>query len=366
MTRHAKPLIVRATGAMGRRDGEPRGSVSTAPGSRRNATVIAWVLPHMLAYVAARGHDATSMRAIPGLRGRDLDDPDMRIADAAAAQAWRLAGQITGDDAFGLHLAQWVPAGALDVLEYAFRSSPTLGSALEQMARYSRAVSARAEALLAFESEALVVTWGEHAQAQRVEFAFALLVRLAREATGTPLTPIEVRYSHRPPEDLLEHRAFFRAPVHFGQPSDQLLWTRADLARPLRSADPGIASLVRRRLEKLLTQVPPVDDSTSALVRRTLLGTLSRAEPTAAAVARELGSSARTLHRRLRAEGQTFRGILEAVRGELARDLLREPAVGIAEIAFVLGYSEPAAFHRFFRRWSGHTPVRFRRASRSA
>ena len=99
---------------------------------------------------------------------------------------------------------------------------------------------------------------------------------------------------------------------------------------------------------------------------RVLLVNLAGGELTGAAIARGLGLSERTLHRRLRAESTSFADILDATRGELAKSLLPEPEIGIGEIAFLLGYSEPSAFHRFFRRWTGSTPLAYRRAARSA
>ena len=116
----------------------------------------------------------------------------------------------------------------------------------------------------------------------------------------------------------------------------------------------------------MLAASPPEGDGTSLAVRRVLMETLDLGQTAAATVARELGMSPRTLNRRLRAEGTWFRGILDAVRGERATALLRDPSVGIGEIAFVLGYSEPAAFHRSFKRWTGQTPLAFRRAARAA
>ena len=121
-----------------------------------------------------------------------------------------------------------------------------------------------------------------------------------------------------------------------------------------------------RRLDKMLTQALAQGDSTSAIVRRLLLENLARGEPSAAQTARELGLSERTLHRRLRDEGTSFRNILDTIRGELATELLSEPRIGIGEIAFVLGYSEPAAFYRFFRRLTGQTPLAYRHGSRTA
>jgi AraC-like DNA-binding protein len=341
----------------------PDGAV-VRPG--RTATVLTWVLPHLLAHVAACGHDATPLRLLPGLRGRDLDDPVTRVADTAAVEAWRLAEQVTGDDALGLHMAQAIPAGALDLLEYAFRSSPTLDIAVKQLVRYGRAVGERTPPALFVKGDKLSVSWGGLKQRQRTEFAVSILIRLARDATGTTLAPLDVCFAHKPPENLFEHRAFFRAPLQYESPSNQLLFARSDFARPLRSADPALSGVVCRRLEKMLTQVPARDDSTAVHVRRLLLENLARGEPNAAATARELGLSERTLHRRLRAERTSFRKILDTVRGDLATDLLSERRIGIAEIAFVLGYSEPAAFYRSFRRWTGQTPLAFRRASRTA
>src|SRR6187399_2747824 len=91
-----------------------------------SGTVLAWALPHLLAYLTSRGFSTVSLRHLDGLRGLDLRDPDVRIDDGAAAEAWRIAIEITGDAFLGLHMAQSIPQGALDLLEYAFRSSETL------------------------------------------------------------------------------------------------------------------------------------------------------------------------------------------------------------------------------------------------
>jgi AraC-like DNA-binding protein len=333
---------------------------------RRSATVLAWMLPHLLNHVERRGYDATPIRYLPGLRRHDLHDPDMRVPDSAAVEAWHLAELITGDEALGLHMAQAVSVGALDLLEYACRSSPTLDVALRQLARYGRAVGDRTAPRLQAAGDNVAVSWSELAQRARVEFATAFLVRMAREALGGSLAPTEVQFAHGAPDDLGEYRAFFQAPLRFERPANQLVFSGADLTRPFRSADAALSGVVSRHLEKMLTRVPASDDSTAARVRRVLLESLARGGASAEEVARGLGMSERTLHRRLHAEQTSFRHVLDALRGELSSDLLREPQIGIAEIAFLLGYSEPAAFYRSFRRWTGQTPLAFRRGSQTA
>lgn len=343
-----------------------------SPGSSLHgrSSVLAWVIPHLLAHVTARGADAGPIRCLPGIRGADLDDPDTRVPDAAAREAWRLAGEITGDAAIGLHMAQAIPAGALDLLEYAFRSSPNLGSAFEQLARYGRVISDRAAFRLTRDGGSLHVTIGgegaEAVRSQRAAFSLAFVVRLCREATGLSVSPREVRFAGPRPDSLFEHRTFFRAALGFEESANGLVYSSADTRLPLRGADPGLAAVVRRRLERMLAQRPPEGGSAAGDARRVILELLPLGEPTAAAVARELGLSVRTLGRRLRAEGAWFRGILDAVRGERATALLRDPSIGIGEIAFLLGYSEPTAFHRSFKRWTGQTPLAFRRAARAA
>jgi AraC-like DNA-binding protein len=311
----------------------------------------------------AEGHDATALEKIPGVRGRDLSDPDLRVAETALIEVWRLARQITGDDLLGLRFAQTVPAGALDLLEYAFRSSATLGNGLDQIVRYGRVMSDRATAVLTRDGDVVTITWGDVMPPPRVDFAMALVVRLAREATGVPLVPIDVALTHGSHGRADVYRVYFQGRVRFDQPSNRLVFAAADAARTLRSADPALAGVVRRRLEKMLAQLHQSGDSIVDRVRRVVLPALARGEPTAAMVSRELGLSQRTLQRRLQSEDTSFTRVLDAAREEVARALLREPGVGIAEIAFLLGYSEPAAFHRSFRRWTGQTPLSYRRAA---
>ena len=333
--------------------------------------MVAWVLPHLFAHVAARGHDAAPLRRLPGLRGRDLDDPELRIPDGAAHEAWRLASEIAGDEALGLHMAESLPAGALDLLEYAFRSSATVATGLEQLARYGRVTNDRAAARVERTDDALRLVLGdpraETIHPQRADFALAYVVRLVREATGCPVVPASVSFAHPAPETTYEHRRFFRAPLAFGAAPSEIVLHANDAALPLRSADPALAAIVRRRLDRLLQHgSPEADPAVASRVRAVLIEQAGRSEPSAQAVARELGMSPRTLARRLAAEGTSFREVLDRLRQEAAVALLREGRMGIGEIAFLLGYSEPAAFHRSFKRWTGKTPLAWRRDLRAA
>jgi len=74
------------------------------------------------------------------------------------------------------------------------------------------------------------------------------------------------------------------------------------------------------------------------------------------AIARALGCSRQTMYRRLRAEGVTFEQLLDGLRHRLALRFVREQGLSVKEAAYRLGFSDPAAFSRAFKRWTGTNP----------
>jgi hypothetical protein len=180
-------------------------------------SVLGWVVPLLAAYVREQGYDCAPILQLPGIRGRDLKDPDIRVPEAASREAWRLAMAITADDAIGLHVAQWLPRGALDLIEYSFRASSTLGDGLDRLARYGRLVNDRLAVHVLRSGPGvrflLGVSDARPLHPQRAEFSVALALRLARDATATHLIPAEVVFVHAPPGDTTGHRLFFGSPA---------------------------------------------------------------------------------------------------------------------------------------------------------
>lgn len=328
-----------------------------------------WVLPYLMVLVASQGQDPAPISQLPGLAG--LDDPDVRVPERAAQEAWRMAAAATRDPALGIHLAESLPRGALDLVEYAFRSSASLGVGLERLARYGRILSDRVAARAENSGSDLLLvvrdTGSSPLHPARAEFGMAIGLRLARDGTGSDITPIGVCFAHSAPADTADQERFFRVPVVYGSGANTMIISRVDAQRPLRGADPALSAIVRRRLEKALIE-RDVDGKgpMSVRVRRILMDDLGQTALTPAAVARALEVSTRTLSRRLAAESTSFRQILDQARCELAMALLHDGSLSVGDIAFFLQYSEPAAFHRSFRRWTGQTPREFRQGLTAA
>jgi AraC-like DNA-binding protein len=297
----------------------------------------------------------------------DLTDPDLRVPEASAETAWRLATTMTGDAAIGVHVAEALPRGALDLVEYAVRSSATLAAGLERLARYGRVLSDRVAARMEAHGEGLLLLVRDMGSTAlhpgRAEFALAAALKLARDCTGADVTPLQVCFAHSAPQDESEHQRFFRGYVRFGAGSNSMILSAVDAARPMQAADDALASIIRRRLDKLLTErdlhgAGPL----SGRVRRMMVEHLGEMTLTPEMAARALAVSRRTLSRRLADEGSSFRNILDDVRREFACALLQDRSLSVADVAFFLEYSEPAAFNRSFRRWTGQTPRAFRSA----
>lgn len=323
-----------------------------------------WVLPHLIAWVERQGLGCASIRELPGVA--DLDDPDLSVPESSVETAWRLAAALTHDDAIGVHVAESLPRGALDLVEYAFRASASLAPGLERLARYGHVLSDRVAARTEGNGEGflfLVRDIGSTAlHPARADFALAAALAFARQGTGEHITPLQVCLAHPEPADASEYRRFFRGPLRFSAGSNSMLLSAADAARPMRDADEALASIVRRRLDKALAERLRHRSGFSGRVLHMVVEHLGKARLTPDDVARALAVSRRTLARRLAEEGTSFRVILDDVGREFACALLQDRSLSIGDVAFFLQYSEPAAFNRTFRRWTGQTPRAFRDA----
>ena len=344
------------------RIGPPRAQFS-------RGSVLGWVIPLLASYVEHRGRDASQIHNLEGIRGKDLQDPDVRVPQGAAREAWRLTAALTDGDATGVNVAEWLPRGSLELVEYSFRCSSSLGAGMDRLSRYGRLINDRYSSHVLHAGTGVRFSVGAAdggpIHPQRVEFAIALLVRLAREATAVDLEPTEVCFVHAAPKDVSRQTTFFRTAIQHSAPANAIVFTEADGGLPLKSADPALETIIRRRLDKALRVLnTPGEINTAARVRQVLLDRMGQGVPTAAAISREMGVSARTLNRRLEDEGTSVREIRDQVRRDLAVALMMDVTVSVSEIAFFLGYAEPSPFHRSFKRWTGKTPMAFRGRSK--
>jgi AraC-like DNA-binding protein len=147
--------------------------------------------------------------------------------------------------------------------------------------------------------------------------------------------------------------------VHFGCARTELVFDARLLDLALPKADPALAALLQRNASALLGSTANRSNFADQ-VRDEISKVSAPGDLQLAVIARRLGTSARTLQRRLGADGMSFHELVRETRSTLAKNHLRKGELAICEIAYLLGFSQPSAFHRAFQRWTGTTPRTFR------
>jgi len=295
-----------------------------------------------------------------------LEDADNRIPFRELIRLDECAARLTGDDAFGLHVGEQTDAKMYGVLGYVTLNSQTFGEALNRLIRYQqiRTNAVRfsmditgADVHLAYNYSITNVSPQE--RRQESEEMMSTMLQVGRKITGVEWALHEIHFEHAPPEDVSEHARIFRAPVRFNQLLTKFVFDKSVLELPLAEADLTLGSLLERQAEELLAKSPQHGVFVNQ-VRRLIREGLPVGEARIETVCRKLGSSTRTLQRKLREEGTSYQELFEETQRDLSVFYLRQPEIAIGEISYLLGFSQPSAFHRAFRRWTGLTPKEFR------
>ncbi|HEV2913416.1 MAG TPA: AraC family transcriptional regulator [Pyrinomonadaceae bacterium] len=295
-----------------------------------------------------------------------LSDVENRIPYAQIVALYEAAARLTRDDAFGIHLSERTSAKVFDLLGYVLMNSATLGEALDRIVRYHSIWTDGAAYSLKTAGDVARLSYsyvdlGAAACRQDCEMTLGITVRLARLATGVDWTPREITFQHARPADTSEHSRVFRSPVHFSRPENEVVFDRSLMNLPMTEADPTLCAVLDRHAAELLTKLPRrggLPDEVRALLFEAMQGGDASLET----ISQQLGTSPRTLQRKLREEGTSHQDLLDEIRRDLSKRYLCEPQMAICEVAYLLGFSEPSAFHRAFRRWTGITPKEYRRA----
>ena len=314
---------------------------------------------------SAAGVPPRDLQRATGFDPAAAADPDARISLELEERLWNEAAHLSKDDEFGLHAAEAMRPGMFDVLDYVTRTAPTARAALERIARYNRLEHDVAVFSII---DAPDVTRVEHAFSvadvqcrHSAEFTLAALVVVGGQITGLPLRARAVEFRHAAPPTTREHARIFGAVPSFGARVNALELDPAALARPVPAADPMLSKVVERHAEALLAALPVQAGTTIERVRNLLAAALREGAASLAEIAEQLHMSERSLQRRLAEENATFDTVLDELRHSLSLRYLAERQIAISEVAYLVGYSEPSAFHRAFKRWTGSTPTELRR-----
>lgn len=297
-----------------------------------------------------------------GLDPEELESPDGQIPQERHLALWRLIGAQRQDPCFGLHHGEWMTLDRIGPAGYAASSSPTLDAALSSVDRYSRVITEFMESSYCRRQAGpgMVMTLSScRLSDDMADAAVASDVGLARCLTGRHIRPREVWLQRRQPAQWKEYERIFDCPILFEHQHNAVLFEPEALDLPLPTADPLLLRYIDRAFRANLA-FGPAHGVLYVELESAVLEQLAQGDVRIEHVAPRLGMSVRTLQRRLRDRGLEYQGLLDTIRQRLAAELLGDRRMSIKEICYRLGFSEPSAFRRAFKRWTGQSPAAYR------
>jgi len=313
----------------------------------------------------AAGVDPADVLADVGMSMAVFEDPGNVIPYATLGMLIARSMHVTGLHDMGLRIGREASTSSLGIVGFLLENSPDVGAALNNMVDHlplhdgGGAVSLRSEGGTTSLNYVADLT-GVEAADQIANGAIAIAQNVMRALCGGDFQPTLVTFSHPKPKDVEPYRRTFGAPVKFAAPHNALKFRATWLAHRLPGADESL----RRALERQVLESEAQERGSLDHMRRVLRTLLFAGEVTESHLAYLFAMHRRTVHRRLQAEGTTFRKLVDEVRFDVARHLLRTSALSITEIARVLNYADTSAFTRAFRRWSATTPALWRESEK--
>lgn len=334
------------------------------------ATMAASLLIDFVGFLGRRGLSSDAVCRAAAIDPCWLDAPNARLPASAMERLWAAGERLTGDADLGLHSAESYSPGALSIVGYVILSCRTAGDALVRLAHYAPLLNEGLRVSVEDRDGRTSCRFGaadgidsflHRSPRQAMETLAAGIVLTLKRLAPVPPEPTLVTFRHAAPPQTAEHRRLLGADVRFGQAENAVVYASSALATGMLSADPALLDVfeadARRRLH-LLKSHGAVSGRVQAMLATRLKGEV----PSLAAMAAELAMSERSLQRSLRDEHTSYREIVDEVRKHLALAHLSRHGATATDVAFLLGFSEPSAFTRAFRRWTGTSPTRFKPA----
>jgi len=329
-------------------------------------TVAAGLARGLMALAVSKGAREAELAARSGIGVEELQDVDRRIPFAKYVALMRAGKELTGDPALALHYGETNDMSEISVVGLIAYACETMLEAMVQLNRYGRLViefdGPKERFGVAHKDGGL---WAVDNRENPNEFPELTESTIARMICGprrfgvTQLAKA-VHVTHPAPPYRAEYERIFGAPVTFDAEWNAVLLDEKWLTQKIAVQPRYVFGILSEHADALLKSLENTK-TTRGRVEGLLMPILHKGDASMDAIAAKMGLSRQTLFRRLKAEGATFEKVLDELRRQLALQYLRGKKASVNETAYLVGFSEPAAFSRAFKRWTGVNPREMRR-----
>lgn len=293
-----------------------------------------------------------------------LEDVNDHIPLRSYVALFEAAAESSKNPLVGLSLSATAGPETLGALGFLFLSSDTLGQGLDNLCRYVSAVQDATDNAIEFDGEFAAITYQITddriaPRRQDAEYSLGVIIRLIRAYAGGRCDPVEVHLEHGPRGSQRHYEHAFSCPVYFRQTRNAVILKSGDLEIRSVALSDALAEILEGQLRDRLQSKSEMH-SFADRVAGALTPTSIQQKVSSSRLAQEMHISQSTLYRRLSSEKKSFQRLLDDRREALAKRLLANSRMSIAEVASTLGYAENASFTRAFRRWTNTSPRQFR------
>jgi AraC-like DNA-binding protein len=305
----------------------------------------------MLRSLERLGYDLDSLLASVGLKRRDVENPNAYISPRACSTLLARADEERLVPNLPLQLAILTPAGLSPLLDYLVATSASVEQGLDRLSRYLRIVNPTVRIVVRDRRDTARVEVDRASGPFETELCVSLsLLRFVRETDGR-LKPAYACFTHEP-KDIMEYQRVFGCPVRVRVSWSGWALSKSAMRIPLRRSDPVLGRWLESQAAEIIARQPKGGDIREEVIDiLTMQATVG--ELGLDTVARRLAITPRTLQRRLARADTSFEILCDQARRAAAETYLTNTTLSISEVTYLLGYSEPAAFHRACRRWFG-------------
>ncbi|MBO9709394.1 MAG: AraC family transcriptional regulator [Caulobacter sp.] len=327
-------------------------------------TVSAGYAANLLNYALSRGAEADALAERSGISAVDLVDPDARIPLAAYQALMGAAKALCGEPALALHLGARQDFKDISVVGLICYAAPTMGEALMELNRYGRLV-AEVDVPVAGGRFQLAPRDGElwltdmrsdpNSFPEMTEGTWSRFISETRRHFPDAPFAKAVHFTHAAPDYADEYERVLGTPVTFSSDRNAILIDVSWLAIPLHNPSRYAFGVLSEHADRLLKTLESAK-SMRGRVENLLLPVLHKGDVAMAKVAREVGLSRASLYRKLKEEGVGYEALVDDLRRRMALHYLDGRKVSVNETAYLVGFSDPSAFSRAFKRWTGSSP----------
>ncbi|MEU2038153.1 AraC family transcriptional regulator ligand-binding domain-containing protein [Nocardia niwae] len=317
----------------------------------------------VISQLTAAGLDRDLLLRESGLPEWTMAGDDLHLPSQTFSRLWEIGEHELGDPDIALNVASRYELTCLGLYDYLFSSAPTLGAGLATCGPYVTAVTTNHRFDLVAENDDEVTLYldmieGEGRGRELTQlWGLSAVLSRARRVVREPLAPLRVSLRQQAPAKTATFIEMFgTAAIEFDAPVDAMTFRAADMDRPLTTSDPVLAGILQP-LAAALPPPPPLVTAWPERVAAALADCLDEGDASLERVARRLATSPRTLQRRLREAGTTWRAELDRARGARWAAATATGPLSPARQAEILGYSDPGSMRRAARRWSPATSV---------